>query len=131
MRLGIASVFIIFFLMAPSFSWSEDDVDYLELIKILIKDGNYTRAENLFAHLGEDEEKATVYALKAMVFLQKKNYEQAKTFFLRSLREEVPSETEIYLYLSEAELELGEISSALASINKVSGVWKEGWPILF
>jgi tetratricopeptide (TPR) repeat protein len=116
---------ILLLILILSFSpptWSEEDnVDYLSLAQILVKDGYYERAEKTLNKIkvSEIEDKSLFQSLKAMIELNKKNYKESIYLFHESIKNGM-KEKEKYLYLSEAYLQLKDLKQALYFIEKVS-----------
>ena len=103
---------------------AQDDIDYIGLAKTLIRDGNFSRAEKTLNKISEEDDvqQDELYALQGMILLNKKKYKEAKKKFSKSL-EEGQKNSEIFLYLAEANLQLGNLTEALRNLNRVRGLW--------
>lgn len=101
-------------------SFAQEDIDYLKLSQILIKDGHYNRAEKTLDKLNEKEVEnlALFYSLQGMLFLHKDQYEKSLKKFNKSLAQGL-KEKEIYLYMAESYLKLGQLSEAQSTLEKL------------
>lgn len=119
-------IFIIAFLLCnvtalfASENKSEEEVDYVALAAILIKDGYYDRAENAILKVNtetKDLDLVRFHTLKGLIFLNKKEFKIAKDSFLKAIKAG-QTETVIYLYLAQTEYGLKEYTNAIQSIKK-------------
>ena len=126
MKLFLILVLILF--SSHGFSQEESDVDQIALASILVKDGNYSRAERVLKKISsEDSRKALKESLWGMVELHKKNYKDSILRFNKSIELGIKSK-EVYIYLSEAYLQIKDINKASASLEKVDKGSKEKLP---
>ena len=108
---------------------AEDGVDYLSLATMLIKDGNYPRAEKTLAKIEspEDDQLAVIDSLWGMVLLNKKKYAQALEKFQKALKQGL-NEPELYLYQAESLLRLNRLPEASESLKKFPVEQKQKLP---
>ena len=131
--LNLIGLLFIFLLISSQSLWSQDfsegDVDYIGLAKVLIRDANFSRAEKMLIKGKKegDAEPGEIEALEGMIQLHRKKYKESKASFLTSLKKGQKS-PEIYLYLAEAELHLGNLSAAGSHLEKVKGEWRTKLP---
>ncbi len=111
---------LIFFYCFSAFA-QEEGINFLELAKMLIKDGQYVRAETTLKKIEDvDTSDRSVYeSLWGVIELQNKNYEKSLSHFDRSVQLGIGSPEEIYLYQAEAALSLGHIKQGLSYIGNI------------
>lgn len=98
---------------------AQEEVDYVALAGMLIKNGYHDRAESTLdkINLKEDPVNLSQYlALRGMISLQKKNYSEAEEYFLKALKDE-EADKEIYLYLAESQYSQKQFDKAHASLQ--------------
>lgn len=114
-------LWVLFALTMPfGFSEEMEDVDYLALAQILIKDGHYKRAEMSLQKLKVEQvkDKALFHALRGMVFLQNGDLHKSMNSFVASQKLGL-KDKEIYLYMAEGSLQLGNLKDAELYIEKI------------
>ncbi len=97
------------------------EVDHLALVRVLVKDGYYDRAERTLRKLSADEKQdnsALIASFWGMIELNKKNYEKSLDQFNRSLKLGIESK-EIYLYRAESFLQLERLQEAEVSLENI------------
>ncbi|MCB0379274.1 MAG: hypothetical protein KDD33_12345 [Bdellovibrionales bacterium] len=125
MRKMIFISFLVFSILASA---SEDEVDHMALASMLIRDGHFIRAEKTLKNVKEDEvDKAKLASLQGMILLHKKDYEEAIRQFEKAIDKGL-MDSEIYIYLSEAELRLKHYVKAQFSLDKAGEKEKQKLP---
>lgn len=123
-------VFLVFmFLFSPSIHAQDEEVDFVALAKVLVKDGYYQRAERTLRKIKktDEDQKAVIEGLWGMVELHKKKYDLALERFDRSLHLGIETR-EIYLYRAEAFLQTGRFNDAMVSLEKIEPEEKKKLP---
>lgn len=99
---------------------AQEEVDYVALAGMLIKNGYFDRAETTLEKINLKEDpydKSRYLALRGMILLNQKKYIEAQDFFTRALSEK-EADPEIYLYQAETLFHLKEFDRALETIQK-------------
>ncbi|MCB0391772.1 MAG: tetratricopeptide repeat protein [Bdellovibrionales bacterium] len=117
-------IIIILFLLYSSFSsWSqEEDVDYMAVTAIMLKNNYYDRARSSLEKIKIDEEDIDLhkyYAYWGLVYISEKKYPEALLNLENSLKFYF-EDTEVYLYLAEVQFQLEHYNEALKSLEKTS-----------
>ena len=135
------------FVMTPMIFAQETEVDHLALASLLIKDGNYGRAQRTLTKVTKEEREKNEVLLETlwgMVFLQQQKYEKALEKINKALSLG-SQEKELFLYRAEALVQMGDqIDLALNDLEKIAledkkklpyflikaeGLWKQGYKI--
>jgi tetratricopeptide (TPR) repeat protein len=98
----------------------QEDVDYVALAALLMKDGHYDRAEIALKQVNlEDEEldKVRFYTLSGMVYMKKGLYVAAVENFYNSI-DAGQQDPVVYLYIAQADFELKEYRKTLDAFAK-------------
>lgn len=120
MRLFSLTALFVVLCLIPARLQAQEEVDYLGLAAMLIKNGYMDRAETTLdkINLKEDPVDLSQYrALRGMIALSKKQHSEAETLFLSALENE-EADREIYLYLAEAQYSRKDYLKAEASLLK-------------
>ncbi len=107
----------------------EEEIDYVSMAALLIKDGYYERAEDALKNVdteAEDLDKARYHTLWGLVYLNRGIYGEARDSFRRAI-EEGQGEKIVYLYLAQAHYGLKEYGETIASLDK-AGVEADSRP---
>ena len=130
----IGSVFLISAALIPSSLRAEsaEEVDYLSLTALMIKDGDYVRAGEAIEKVDQNNEKLDkkrFYTLSGIISLNKELYVQS----IAELESAITAGQEnkvIYVYLAQAYMGLEKYDETLAQLEKVGdleksmpGVW--------
>lgn len=106
-----------------------DEVDYVGLASLLLKDGHYDRAEGALANVDESDEdldRVRYFTLKGLIKLRNQLHAEAKA----ALKEAVAAGQEdpvVYLYLAQAHFGLNEYRETLDALQK-AGAEAQGRP---
>ena len=98
---------------------SKDDVDYVTLATILMKDGYYSRANNALKNVDlndENVDKAQYYTLEGLVNLKLSNYKASNKNFYLALKNG-QKEKSVYLYIAQNSFKLGEYQEAIDALE--------------
>lgn len=106
----------------PVVAQSNDDteINHLELAAVLIRDGNYDRAEVVLAEAPIDAEEfdlARYHTLYGMMYLQTNQLESAITSFNDSI-DAGQTEEVIYIYLAQAHFGLEQYAQTIEALNQ-------------
>jgi len=107
----------------------DDDVDHLELGGVLIRDGLFDRAERVLKKIDPEDhvDQGRLDGLWGMIALHRKQYDKARRFFKKSL-EDTNQVSEIYLYLTDLEVQSGNVEQAKAYLVQIQGEWTTKLP---
>jgi len=111
---------------------SGEDVDYMALAALLIKDGHYDRAEKALENVDEKDDnldRPRYFTLKGLVFLNKNIYLEAKATFMKAIKAG-QKEKIVFLYLAQSHYVLKEYKEALAALDR-PGKEAESMPEIF
>jgi tetratricopeptide (TPR) repeat protein len=99
---------------------SADDVDYLALAALMLRDGNIDRA---IVALGQvdlgsgDVDRVRYYTLRGMAYLRRDEYEPARDAFEQAVAAG-EAETVVHVYLAQVNYQLGDYAAAIASLDR-------------
>lgn len=114
--------FVIFVLTGTLLSAQvNSDVDLLGIAGILIRDGNYQRAQDTLEKVNLEDgrtDRQQFYVLSGLVSLRKADYPKAEDQFKRAL-ESGKVEGALFAYLAQAQFSQGKYAETVESINKV------------
>lgn len=108
---------------------ASDEVDYVGLASLLLKDGHYDRAEGALANVDESDEdldRVRYFTLKGLIKLRNQLHAEAK----QALNEAIAAGQEdpvVYLYLAQAHFGLNEYRATLDALQK-AGAETQGRP---
>ena len=106
---------------------STEDVDYLTLAAVLIRDGYFDRAETALKSVDltkKDVDKIRFYTLRGLVYLKKQVYQQAIADFRQSIAEG-QTEKSVYIYIAQAHYALKEWQETIDALNEAGELGKE------
>lgn len=118
----LLSTVLILMLSLGVFAGVDDDIDYVAIAKVLIKDGFVDRAETTLNKINldqDDVELGQYWFVKGIILLHRKKYESAIKNLKNALKD--TGEKEIHLYLSEAYFNKKNYIQALQHVN-ISGL---------
>lgn len=120
--------FLLISLISPA-GFAQEDMDYLSLAQLLVRDGAYARAGKTLdkIQLKDAEDKGLFLSLKGMIALHNKQYKKSIDLFQSALQEGL-GETEVYLYLAESHLHLKQFDKAEQALNKLSVEYQKRLP---
>lgn len=113
-------IILLFVLSISAHAGVDDGVDYVEVAKVLIKDGYVDRAESTLKKVNIETdavEFGDYWFVKGVISLHRKNYQEALVQLDKAYEES--KDTEVYLYQAEAYFRLENYSKALSTVNKV------------
>lgn len=106
---------------------NNDDIDYVSLATILMKDGYYTRANDALKNVdlnSTDVDKSQYYTLKGLVNLKLSNYKKSnKNFYLAIQNGQ--KEKSVYLYIAQNSFKLGEYKEAIDALENADELVKQ------
>lgn len=105
----------------------QEDVDYVALAALLMKDGHYDRAEIALKQVNLEEknlDKVRYYTLSGMVYMKKALYVAAIENFEKSI-EAGQTDMTVYLYIAQANYELKEYRETLDAFAKAGELAKK------
>lgn len=122
---NITLLLIAIFMMLPLFGENIDkDIDYLGVTAILLRDGNYERAEETLMAIDIDDEELDLnryYTLKGLIELRLQRYEESlKSFNTANMIGE--TNPVIYAYISQSYFAIKDYQSSIDAINKVPNI---------
>ncbi|MCR9090374.1 tetratricopeptide repeat protein [Algiphilus sp.] len=108
---------------------ASDEVDYVGLASLLLKDGHYDRAEGALANVDESDEdldRVRYFTLKGLIKLRNQLHAEAKEALNTAIAagQEDPV---VYLYLAQAHFGLNEYRETLQALQK-AGAETQGRP---
>ncbi len=98
---------------------AEQEIDYIALAALLIKDGNYDRAENALNHVDEKDENidlARLHTLRGLLFLSRSLFKDAARRFDLAL-ELGSADTFLHVYAAQARYGMKEYQKALDHLH--------------
>lgn len=98
---------------------SAEEVDYLTLAAVLIRDGYFDRAEVALKSVDltkEDVDKVRFYTLRGLVYLKKQVYQQAIEDFKQSIAEG-QTEKSVYIYIAQAHYALKQYRETIDALE--------------
>lgn len=120
-------IILCFFTILSLTVWSESqdkNVDYLGVAAILIRDGNYERAEDTLSNVDIDNEDIDLnrfYTLKGLIDLRMGRYEDSLKNFNQANTIGEPNPV-IYAYIAQSYFALEEYESSISAIDKVPNI---------
>lgn len=102
----------------------ESDIDYLGIAAVMIRDGNFTRAENALDNVDpadEEVDTARYFTLRGLLNLRRGENEAAIEDFRRA-REGGQEDQTLLIYLAQAQFGADRYEAALESIDAVRGI---------
>lgn len=102
---------------------SGEDVNYLDLAGVLIKDGHYDRAENALNQVDtsvENLDRGQYHTLRGLVLLHRNQAAAAQKQFLQALATGDPGNT-VYVYLAQAHFQQEQYQEALNALEQSEG----------
>ncbi len=106
---------------------SAEEVDYLTLAAVLIRDGYFDRAETALKSVDlekEDLDKVRFYTLRGLVYLKKQVYQQAIADFRQSIAEG-QTEKSVYIYIAQAHYALKQYRETIDALNEAGELGRE------
>jgi len=104
----------------------EQDIDYVALATLLIKDAHYTRANEALSHVNtqaKDFDFAHYYTLKGIVALKLAHYEESNKYFYKSI-ESGQKEKSIYVYIAQNSFKLQEYTKTIKALEHAPALLK-------
>jgi len=105
----------------------KDDVDYVSLATILIKDGYYSRANDALKNVDLNDtnvDKSQYYTLEGLVNLKLSNYKASNKNFYLAL-ENGQKEKTVYLYIAQNSFKLAEYQEAINALESADELVKQ------
>jgi len=106
---------------------NEDDIDYVTLATILMKDGYYSRANEALKNVDltdENVDQSQYYTLEGLVNLKLSNYKESNKNFYLAI-ENGQKEKSIYLYIAQNSFKLTEYKEAIDALNSADKLVKQ------
>ncbi|MFT7860949.1 MAG: CDC27 family protein [Sulfurimonas sp.] len=103
---------------------NQDDVDYVALATLLLKDGYYTRANDALAQVDladETIDKVQYYTLQGLVKAKLGMYEASNKNFYLSIKAG-QTEKSIYLYIAQNSYKLKNYNEAIDALDKANAI---------
>ena len=97
----------------------EQDIDYVALATLLIKDAHYTRANEALTHVdtkAKDFDFGHYYTLKGIVELKLSNYKESNTNFYKAI-ESGQKEKSLYIYIAQNSFKLKEYKKTIEALG--------------
>ena len=97
----------------------EQDIDYVALATLLIKDAHYARANKALTHVNIESKAldlAQYYTLKGIVELKLSNYKESNTNFYKAI-ESGQKEKSLYIYIAQNSFKLKEYKKTIEALN--------------
>ncbi len=101
---------------------NKDDVDYVVLATLLMKDGYYNRANQALKHVDttqEDLDKAQFFTLKGLIQLKLHEYQASNTSFLLAIKNG-QQEKSVYLYIAQNHFKLKQYAQAIKALESAN-----------
>ena len=98
----------------------DDDVDYLELAVLMLRDGNIDRALNALQQVDTSVEEfdwAKYHRLHGMAYLRSGNKELAKESLEKAI-DAGANEAVVFVYLAQVSFDLGDYQAAIDALNR-------------
>ena len=115
----------------PSADVAGEDVDYVAVAALLIRDGNYDRAEQALSNVdptADGVDLARYYTLLGLLQLRTGDYQASAGAFREAIRNG-QEDSSIYAYLAQSENALGNHQAALEALSEVPNLTR--FPGLF
>ena len=97
----------------------EQDIDYVALATLLIKDAHYTRANEALSHVNTKEKDfdfAHYYTLRGIVELKLTHYKESNKYFYKSI-ESGQKEKSVYVYIAQNSFKLKEYKKCIEALE--------------
>ena len=105
----------------------EEDIDYVALASILIKDGHYSRANEALSHIdvkSKETDLMQYYTLEGIVKMKLSLYKESNENFYNAIQNG-QKEKSIYLYIAQNFFTLKEYDRVIEALDKVSELVKK------
>jgi len=106
---------------------NKDDVDYVVLATLLMKDGYYNRANQALKNVDitqEDLDKAQFFTLKGLIQLKLHEYQASNTSFLLAIKNG-QKEKSVYLYIAQNHFKLKQYARAIEALENANELVNE------
>lgn len=106
---------------------SKDDIDYVSLATILLKDGYYSRANDALNNVNlEDEnvDKAQFYTLKGLVSAKLSQYKASNDYFYKAIAAG-QTQKSIYVYIAKNSFKLQDYKQVISALEHATKLVKE------
>ncbi len=106
---------------------SKDDIDYVSLATILLKDGYYSRANDALNNVNlEDEnvDKAQFYTLKGLVSAKLSQYKASNDYFYKAIAAG-QTQKSIYVYIAKNSFKLQDYKQVISALENAPKLVKE------
>ena len=123
-RILLIIIASVLFSVFPAAAAENEKVDYLGVAAVLIRDGNYSRAEKTLNKIDPDDgktDRARYFTLLGLVQLRRADNEAAVRSFTTALDEGVDDPV-IHAYLAQAWFSLGEYRQTIESIDRLPSI---------
>ncbi len=97
----------------------EQDIDYVALATLLIKDAHYVRANEALSHVDTKEKDfdfAHYYTLKGLVELKLTHYKKSNSYFYKAIKSG-QKEQSIYVYIAQNSFKLKNYAKTIDALN--------------
>jgi len=115
---------ILFSLFATSLYAKKDEVDFMSLATLMLKDGYYNRANEALNQVDTNQSEfdfARFYTLKGLVFTKQQKLKDANQFFQQSI-DNGQEDLSIYLYMAQNSYKLKEYRDTITQINSAEEI---------
>jgi len=105
----------------------EEDIDYVALASILIRDGHYSRANEALSHIdvkSEDADLMQYYTLEGIVKMKLSLYKESNDAFYKAIKNG-QIEKSIYLYIAQNYFTLKEYDKVITALDAVDALVKQ------
>ncbi len=102
----------------------DEDIDYVALASILIKDGHYSRANEALSHIDVNSKETDLmqyYTLEGIVKMKLSLYKESNEEFYKAIKNG-QKEKSIYLYIAQNYFKLKRYSKVIEALDKVSNL---------
>jgi len=123
----ILTLLIILFLHVALFgadAKKSEEIDYVALATVLIKDGHYSRANEALSHVNiksEDIDLAQYYTLEGIVKMKLSLYKESNKYFYEAIKNG-QKEKSIYLYIAQNFFQLKEFANTIETLGKIPDI---------
>ncbi|GAB4189228.1 MAG: hypothetical protein Tsb002_16070 [Wenzhouxiangellaceae bacterium] len=119
MNKALLTSLLLVLLLAGGKVHAEDDVDYIELAALMLRDGNIERALSALGQAETEVEEfdwARYHTLYGMAYLRSGDKEQAKQALDQAVAAGA-SDAVVFIYLAQVNFELGDYNGALTALD--------------
>lgn len=105
-------------------SGENTDIDHVGIAALMVRDGNYDRAEKALSNVDPEDEgidKARYFTIKGLIELRKSQFDKAITSFNRAI-DHGQNDPVIHVYLAQAYFGAAYYVKAIESIDKVQNL---------